>query len=167
MTKKLHKQYCSKTFRLMKKGQQILTLVVALILYAGAALAYFHFQALKPAIVLVTFGIYFTAMIFYGYKFSEWMHYRQLQDEHGKGIVSILTCYPDKIQVKVNKTSFSFKYSSITKAYETEELLILIIGANGMLEHGQMIYKSGFTQGKTVEEFKTFINKKTKKEIFS
>ena len=106
-------------------------------------------------------------VIFFGYAFREWLQYRELQDLHGKAIVNLVRFNSDQVQVTVNKTKLAFKYSTIVRAYESEELLILILGKKGMLEHGQPLYKNGFTDKIPLEEFKRFINEKTAKDIFS
>lgn len=56
--------------------------------------------------------------------------------------------------------------SSISKAYETEDGYILILGKRGMAEHGQILFKQGFLNNADMDEFKRFINKKTKNTIF-
>ncbi|MBQ8261237.1 MAG: YcxB family protein [Lachnospiraceae bacterium] len=166
LTRKLHKQYCKKTFRKMRKNLQIYAVVLAVIALAASLLFLFYFKMQTPAIVFGVLSLYLLFMALFGYTFSEWINYRKLQKEHGKAIAMILEFYQDKIAVRVNKASFSFKYSSLSGAYETEDLIILIIGKRGMIEHGQVVFKDGFKDGKTIEEFKAYINKKTKKELF-
>ena len=56
----------------------------------------------------------FVFFYFWGYAFSEWFNFRDLHRQHGKAIVMILDFMPSQVSVKVNKTSFCFKYSSIS-----------------------------------------------------
>ncbi len=166
LTRKMHKEYCKHTFRKMRKNLQIYAYGMSILALIAALLFQFYFHKDVPAIVFAVLSAYLFFMAVFGYAFSEWVNYRKLQDEHGKAIVMLLEFYQDKIAVKVNQTSLSFKYSSISGAYETENIIILIIGKRGMLEHGQVVFKNGFKDNKSVEEFKAFINKKAKQEIF-
>ena len=166
LTKKLHHQYCRETYRTMNKRMQILALVLAILMYGLCAFSCFYLLLPRLAMVFLAFGIYFTFMIFYGYRFSEWINFRKMKDEYGPAITMVLHFLQDKVSVRVNEKSFAFKYSSIAKSYETEDTIILILGKRGMLEHGQVIFKQGFTGGAELEDFKKYINKKTEKEIF-
>ena len=111
-------------------------------------------------------ALYFVFVIFFGYAFREWLQYRELEDLHGKGIFQMVRFYSDQVQVTVNKTKFSFKYSTIAEAYESDELLTLILKTKGMPAQGQPLYKNGFTGNIPLDEFKRFINQKTGKKIF-
>ncbi|MDE6714259.1 MAG: YcxB family protein [Lachnospiraceae bacterium] len=166
LTKKLHHQYCKMTYQTMNKRMQILAAVLAVIMYALCAVSFFYLRMPKVCLAFLGFGIYFTMMIFWGYRFSEWINFRKMKDEYGPAITMILHFQQDKISVRVNEKSFAFKYSSISKAYETEDSYILILGKKGMVEHGQVIFKQGFTHDADIDEFKKFINKKAKETIF-
>lgn len=166
LTRKLHQQYCKITFRAMNKRIQLLSAALAVVMYVLCAVAFFYLRLPKLCLVFLGFGVYFTFMIFYGYKFSEWINFRRLKDEYGPAVTMILHFQQDKVCVRVNEKSFSFKYSSISKAYETEDSYILILGKRGMAEHGQVLFKQGFLHDADIEEFKRFINKKTKDTIF-
>lgn len=166
LTKKLHHQYCKMTYRTMNKRMQVLSAALSLVMYALCAAAFFYLKMPKLSLVFLGFGIYFTVMIFYGYRFSEWINFRKMKDEYGPAITMVLHFQQDKVSVRVNEKSFAFKYSSISKAYETEDGYILIIGKRGMVEHGQIIFKQGFSKDTDIEEFKRFVNKKTKETIF-
>ena len=166
LTKKLHHQYCKVTYRTMNKRMQVLSAVLAAVMYVLCAAAFFYLRMPKLCLVFLGFGIYFTIMIFYGYKFSEWINFRKMRDEYGPAITMVLHFQQDKVSVRVNEKSFAFKYSSISKAYETEDSYILIIGKRGMVEHGQVIFKKGFAKDTDIDEFKRFINKKAKETVF-
>ena len=73
---------------------------------------------------------------------------------------------PVQIFVKVGSSSFSFKYETIQKVYETEDIFILILKTKGMIEHGQIVFKNGFGEGVDIQEFKRFLNDKSGKELF-
>lgn len=167
LTRKLHHQYCKMTYRTMNKRMQILCVALSVIMYALFAFALFYLRLPKLSLVFLGFGIYFTFMIFYGYQFSEWINFRKMKDEYGPAITMVLHFQQDKVSVRVNEKSFAFKYSSISKAYETEDSYILILGKQGMAEHGQIIFKQGFLHDADMDEFKGFINKKTKETIFA
>ena len=111
--------------------------------------------------------VYFVVFAFCGYKFSEWINYRGMLKEHNtSAIVMLITFTPVQIKVQVNNTSFAFKYSTIDRIIETENLYILLLKAEGMIEHGQVIYKSGFKGGSSVDFIK-LINEKTGKELLA
>ena len=167
LTKKLHRQYCEETFKTMRKQIRVLSFVLAAILCVAAIVLLIFFSMKKTALVVGIFGLYFIFMGFFGYTFSEWINFRKLQDEHGETVVMILQFEPKQVHVQVNKTSFRFKYSSISKGYETEDTLILILSRKGMIEHGQVIFKRGFSDKNALSDFKDFINEKTGKTIFS
>ena len=150
----------------MNKRMQILALILALAMYALCAVSLFYLILPKLALVFLAFGIYFTFMIFWGYRFSEWINFRKMKDEYGAAIAMVLQFKQDKVSVRINEKSFAFQYSSIAKAYETEDLIILILGKRRMVEHGQVIFKDGFTEHAKLEDFKQYINRKTKSDIF-
>lgn len=166
LTKKLHHQYCKMTYQTMNKRMQVLSAALAAVMYVLCAVAVFYLRMPKLCLVFFCFGIYFTFMIFYGYRFSEWINFRKMKDEYGPAITMVLHFQQDKVSVRVNEKSFAFKYSSISKAYEIDDGYILIIGKRGMVEHGQIIFKQGFTGDADLDEFKRFINKKTKETLF-
>lgn len=116
--------------------------------------------------VFATLGLYFVFMIFFGYSFRCWVDYRRMQDEHGQVIVMIVKFLSDNVNVKVNKTVFSFKYSTIEKAYETDDEIILILKTAGMIEHGQVLFKKGFKPESELIGFKQYINRRSGKMIF-
>ena len=89
-----------------------------------------------------------------------------MQDEHGQVIVMIVKFLSDNVNVKVNKTSFSFKYTTIEKAYETDDEIILILKTAGMIEHGQVLFKKGFKPESELIGFKEYINRRSGKKIF-
>ncbi|MBR3306608.1 MAG: hypothetical protein IKI75_05065 [Lachnospiraceae bacterium] len=108
----------------------------------------------------------FRQLFYLGYRFREWVNYRQLVADHGEAVVNIVRFYPVNVQVQVNETSFWFKYDTISSAFETEELIVLELEREGMAGHVQLLYKNGFRE---MEEaaFKRFINEKTGREIFA
>ena len=167
LTRKLHKEYFRFCYRKMQKRTQLISGVLALLSLGASAWLFLGMHSIPGAVIGLILTVYFVLFIFFGYAFREWLQYRELQDQHGKAIVNLVRFNSDQVQVTVNKTKFSFKYSTIVRAYESEELLILILGKKGMLEHGQPLYKNGFTGKISPEEFKRFINEKTAKDIFS
>ena len=105
--------------------------------------------------------------IFYlGYRFREWVNYRELQEQHGEAVVCVIKFNSDQVHVQVNKTAFSFKYSTIESAFETEELIVLQLKKEGMAEHVQLLYKGGFAGKPDIREFKEFLNNKAKCTLF-
>lgn len=172
LTKKLHKQYCSETYRKMRKSTQLLAMLLALATVIIAALVFIFLHGRKSMIIFAVIFIYFVMMCFFGYSFSEWFNYRSLKRDYGekKGgeIVYQIKFEPKEIRVKVGETGFTFKYTTIEKVYETADLYIFILSKKGMIEHGQPVYKNGFTDKspETIESFKNFINEKVGKDIF-
>lgn len=105
--------------------------------------------------------------IFYlGYRFREWINYRELQEQHGKAVACVIKFNSDQVHVQVNQTAFSFKYSTIESAFETEELIVLQLKKEGMAEHVQLLYKGGFAGKPDLKEFKEFLNNKAKCTLF-
>lgn len=166
MTRKFHKQYCHVTFRARRKRNQLLSLALAIVALAAGLSFYFLLKWNIPGVVCFCLAAYFVFFIFYGYWFSEWINYRSLKREYGGEQVYIIKFEPSEVHVWVNKTSFRFKYTTISGGYETKDLLILILETKGMIEHGQILFKGSFKNAETVEEFKQFINEKSGKHIF-
>ena len=166
LTKKLFKQYCKECYKKSRKRTQVLSLICAIVTFVLAALVLIIWNKTRLSMALGIVALYFVMMIFWGYSFSEWFNYRGMQKDYGENIVTIMEFLPLQVNVKMGKTSFSFKYTSITKAYETEDTLILILQAKGMIEHGQLVFKRGFKNHPDLEDFKKFINEKSGNEIF-
>lgn len=164
LTRKLHKQYCKVSYKKMRKTSRILAFsLAALSIVAAGVLAYLRIKI--GVLVALVLCLYFIMMAFWGYVFSEWIGFRSMKRKYGDVIVMIVDFLPTIVQVKVGKTALNFKYESITKAYEAEDIIILILGAKGMIEHGQILFKENF-KGDSLSQFKSFINEKTGKEIF-
>ena len=108
----------------------------------------------------------FRRLFYFGYRFREWINYRELQAQHDKAIVNLVRFQSDNVHVKVNQTAFSFHYDTIVGAEETEELIVLKLRKEGMAEHVQLLWKNGFVGKPPLEEFKAYINKRTGKSIF-
>lgn len=108
----------------------------------------------------------FRFIYYLGYRFREWVNYRELQEQHGKAIACVVKFNADQVHVQVNKTAFSFKYSTIESACETEELIVLQLKKEGMAEHVQLLYKGGFAGRPDLKDFKEFLNNKAKTALF-
>ena len=108
----------------------------------------------------------FRRIYFLGYRFREWLNWRDMLSQHGKAVVNIVRFNADQVHVQVNATAFSFKYSTIESVYETDELIVLQLRKEGMAEHVQLLYKTGFVGKPELSEFKEFLNKKTGKILF-
>lgn len=172
LTKKLYHQYCKMTYKKMRKSTQRLAMILALITLIIALLVFFLLNGRKIMILFGILFLYFMAMYFSGYGFSEWINYRNLKRDYGHKsggeVVYQLRFEPVEVRVKAGETGFTFKYSSIEKIYETDDTFIFILSAKGMIEHGQIIFKNGFTDKseETLVEFKKFINDKARKVLF-
>lgn len=164
LTKKLHGQYFRCCFKETQKKLRLISLVLTFVflILSVAALIFTGSRVLTSVLMVLT--LYFLFMVFFGYSFRQWVDFRRLKDEHGDVIVMLVDFYSDNIKVKVNKTDFSFKYSTIDRAYVTEDEYILILKAPGMPEHGQVLFRTAFKDKE--EEFRNFINSKTGKNIF-
>ncbi len=166
LTRKLHKEYFRFCYRKLQKRTQLISGLLALLALGAAGYLYFGLHSIVGAVIGLVVAIYFVFVVFFGYAFREWLKYRELQDLHGKAIVNLVRFHSDQVQVTVNKTKFSFKYGTIVRAYESDELLILILKREGMAEHGQPLWKRGFTGEISLDDFKEFVNQKTGKTIF-
>ena len=167
LTRKLHKEYFRFLFLTLQKKTRLAALLLAVAAFLLSGVLLFGLHSKAGAAIGLVFTAYFVYMFFYGYVFREWLQYRKLQDEHGKAIVNIVKFNSDQVQVQVNKTSFSFKYSTIEQAYETEELIILILQKEGMAAHGQPLYKKSFGGQESLEAFQKYLNQKTGAELFT
>lgn len=164
LTPKLHRQYCKMCYAKMRRNSRIFAIVLALVSFIGACVsAYYRIKLL--CLISLVLVLYFILMSLWGYKFSEWVNYRSMKRKFGEVIVMIVDFFPAYVEVKTGKTSLTFKYSSISKAYETDDLIILIIAAKGMIEHGQILFKTNFKDD-SLDRFREFINEKTGKDIF-
>ena len=166
LTKKLHSQYCREAFKKSRFRLKLTSAVLCVIFLLLGLLFLLFLRMPKLSIVFFVFSVYFFVFIFRGYVFSDWINYRNFQRNYGKVIVMLLEFTPVQVKVKVNSTSFSFSYNTISGAYETDDIIILLLSGKGMVEQGQVVYKNGFKNNKTVREFKEFINDKTQKDIF-
>lgn len=164
--RKLHKEYFRFFYRKTQKKTQLIAGILAALSLGLSGFLFFGLHSRIGAGIGVILALYFVFVIFFGYAFREWLQYRELEDLHGKGIFQMVRFYSDQVQVTVNKTKFSFKYSTIAEAYESDELLTLILKTKGMPAQGQPLYKNGFTGNIPLDEFKSFINQKTGKKIF-
>lgn len=108
----------------------------------------------------------FRQIYFLGYRFREWLNWRDLLAQHGKAVVNIVKFNSDQVHVQVNATAFSFKYSTIESAFETDELIVLQLHKEGMAEHVQLLFKEGFVDKPRLEDFKEFIDHKAGRPVF-
>lgn len=170
LTKKLHAQYCQMCFTKMRKQTKLICLLLALVCLAVAVpVNIFTTLRIVPGILYVL-AVYFIFWIFQGYRVSEWINYKNMQRNYGEYIVMQVFFEPVQVKVKTGDTALAFKYTTISKAYETEDLIVLILSTEGMIEHGQVLYKNGFagdTEGKCIKDFKIMINEKAHKPIFN
>lgn len=172
LTRKLHKQYCKKAYKNSRKRIRITCLILTAIFLASAFALYTLLNWKVFAIILGLLAGYFLLMSFIGYTFSEWVNFGKLKDEHahakGCDVVLVITFEPVNVHVKFGKTQFSFKYTSIDSAYETDDLIVLVLKHPGMIEHSQILYKKGFTNkdDNVLDSFKEFINEKAGKAVF-
>ena len=166
LTKKLHKQYCQETFKATRKRTKTICLIFSPICLIAGFLILIFLHMTIPTCVAFMAAIYFLLMAFWGYTFSEWINFRSMEREYGRDVVTIMDFMPVQIFVKVGSSSFSFKYETIQKVYETEDIFILILKTKGMIEHGQIVFKNGFGEGVDIQEFKRFLNDKSGKELF-
>lgn len=172
LTKKIYHQYCKKTFRKLRKTNQILSIVLAIVTLIIALLVFFFLHGRKIMILFAIIFCYFVMMFFSGYKFSEWLNYRNLKRDYGHKtggeVVYQMFFEPTQVRVKVGETGYTFKYTTIEKVYEAEDIYIFILSGKGMIEHGQIVYKSGFTNrdDNTLESFISFIEEKSHKSLF-
>ncbi len=167
MTRKLHAQYCKYCYQKMRKRLQVMSGILSLICFVLAILGGVLLHSSKVMTVFLCFSLYFLLTVFWGYKFSEWLNFRKLTEDHGgEAVVMIVKFFSDQVRVQVNQSAFSFKYDSIVKGCETEDLLILILGIKGTVEQGQVVYKGNFNGEEKIKEFKEYINRRTDREIF-
>lgn len=172
LTKTIHHQYCKETFKKMRKTNQNIALILAILTLVVAGLVFFLFNGRKIMILFGIIFLYFVMMYFMGYRFSEWLNYRNLKRDYGHKtggeVVYQLKFEPAQVRVKVGETGLTFKYSTIEKVYETKDIFIFILSKEGMIEHGQIVFKNGFSDkaDDTVENFKKYINEKAKKNLF-
>lgn len=164
LTRRIHKEYCKLLYRKTRKKFKITCFVLAAVSLVAALLLIIFTQWNVLSYILMFLSLYFIAMAFYGYSFSEWINYSKMKDEHGGEVFMILKFEPTRVIVQVNKTSFAFKYTSISAVYETDDIIILVISGDGMIDHGQLVYKNGFTEKNddTLDRFMEFINTKAK-----
>ncbi len=164
LTKKLHAEYCRETNRKMRKKTKVMCFLLAAVSFIAAVLFAIFLKSSKLVTVALVLVVYFILTGLYGYKLSEIIDYKSMLREHGKAIVMILEFTPVQVLVKVNKTSFAFKYSTIKRIIETDNLYILILGGKGMIEHGQVLYKNGF-KGGDENSFKKLMQEKVSPDI--
>lgn len=167
LTRKLHKEYCKATFHLTRKRQKALAFILSALCLALALVFLFVLKIRLGILIAGIFAAYFFYMGIWGYTFYEWIDMGRLKDEFGPAVVMVVSFFSDRVALRVNEKHLAFKYSSITTSLETENLIILLVNAEGIIEHGQAIYKKAFEKEEDILAFKKYINDKTGKAIFT
>ena len=170
LTRKLHKEYCKSMFYTRRKKLRITWAIISLVLIAAGIFlkVFLNFKVLPP--ILFFLGAVFAYSVFFGYKCSEWINYRKICNENsavpGLEAVIFIDFLPVQVTVKFGNAGYAFKYTSIVDTIETENLIILILQAPGMIEHAQLIFKGGFTDKSqdTLDRFLHMIAEKSGKE---
>jgi hypothetical protein len=168
LTKAMHHEYCSLCFTKMRKNLKRMSLIFSVIFYA-VTLLFMYLRWTIPAGITLVMAVYFTLFIFFGYRVSEWINYRNMQRDYGKYIVMQVFFEPVNVRVKTGDKTVAFKYTTITGSYETDDMIILILQTGGMVEHGQVLFKKGFAgdpEGKCIPDFKKMVNEKSHNGVF-
>ncbi|MBP5276112.1 MAG: YcxB family protein [Lachnospiraceae bacterium] len=144
LTKAMNKKYAKITYRRYHSKWQIVTFIVALVLFA-IGFAFVFLRLLVPFIIFIVLGLYVFFMSWNGYLYQAFISYRQMMDYFGNPVEMHVVFYPKFFRVKGSKSNYDFLYSQITDIVELEDMSILIVSAKGIITHGQIIDKKAFT----------------------
>lgn len=145
LTKKMHMKYSRICFMLFRKKFKQLALALCFIMLMVAVLLFLLPKWYIPGVIFVVMALYFYFMSEFGYIYSAGNQYRNLQAFFGELVEMEVEFYPQFFAIKTEKGDREFLYSQIEKRIELERMSILIVGAQGMIQHGQIIDKSAFT----------------------
>ena len=144
LTKEMHRVYSKVTFRIFHKKWSRNVLLIAFLLLSAGILLTFGFRFLLPGILLLVGGVYCIAMSRFGYLFGSWREYRNFQEYFGPLVEMEVEFLPKHFRIKTEKVTREFLYSQIVKRIELANMSILIVGADGIIIHGQVIDKKAF-----------------------
>lgn len=166
LTRDLHKEYCKATYKVTRTRRKVIYGILAVAFLAVALVSAFLWHLIPIIIVAGIISAFCFYSLFFGYLLYEWFDMGRLKEEFGPAVAMVVSFYSDRIGIRVNEKKVAFKYDSITRCIETEHLYIFFVYAEGIIEHGQAIYKNGFGEEIKIPEFQRVINEKTGKEIF-
>lgn len=144
LTKAMHRTYSKATFRIFHKKWSRMVLLLAFILLTAGILVTFGLHLIIPGILLLVAGLYCVGMSRFGYLFGSWREYRNFQEYFGPLVEMEVEFLPKYFRIKTEKGYREFLYSQIVRRIELTNMSILIVGADGMIVHGQVIDKKAF-----------------------
>lgn len=144
LTKKMHRQYSKQTYHIFRKKWKNKVIMLALATLAVGLLLIFLLRWYIAGAIILVAGIYFFLMGLFGYVYGSWREYRNFQDFFGPLVEMEVEFYKRYFRVKTVKGNREFLYSQVMKRIELENISILIVGAEGMIVHGQIIDKKAF-----------------------
>ncbi len=165
LTRKLHKEYCKTTYKKTRNKRKVVYGILAVLFLAVAVVAALVWKLLPVIIAAGVISLFCFYSLFFGYVLYEWFDMGRLKEEFGPAVAMVVSFYSDRVAIRVNDKKVAFKYSSITRCVETENLYIFFVYSEGIIEHGQALFKKGFKE-EEIPAFQKYINERTGKEIF-
>lgn len=144
LTKEMHRRYSRETFRLYRGKWRKKVILLGVIVIGVALLLCIALKWYIPAALLFLFGIYCLCMSRFGYLYGSTVEYRQLQEFFGPCVEMDVEFYPRYLRVRTEKGKSEFLYSQIRRRIEFDDMAILIVEAEGIITHGQVIDKKAF-----------------------
>lgn len=154
LTKSLHHQYCKLTFRMFKKTWSAKVFTASVFVLAASIFTLIKFHFLPVGIPLAVIGLYLAFMAFWGYLYKQGVSFKQLKTFYGDPIKMKVDFHPQYFTVVTKEGSLDFLYKQVTHYLQFTEFDILIVSAQGIIEHGQIIDKRSFEP----EELNTYYN---------
>lgn len=159
VTKEIFNDFGKKTFKVYHKTYRffaILGCIVGLLL----SILFFIIDGLSiSSVFTLVCSILFLFLFFKAYIIRSASSYKNFKLLNGESPQITFSFYQEKIEIISSISTLSLEYIKITKILETNKLIILMIGKQGLI-----LYKSGFTVGNT-DTFRSFIIEKCRKNI--
>lgn len=144
LTKKMHLEYSRHTYRIFHKKWRNKVLLLATVVIAIGLLLILWPHWYIPGILALVAGIYFFFMGLFGYVYGSYKEYRNFQEFFGPLVEMEVEFHPKHFSVKTAKGDRDFLYMQIMRRIELQNMSILIVGADGIIVHGQIVDKKSF-----------------------
>ncbi len=157
LTKKMFMTYARITYYKFRYKFRLWALSLFLLTCSLAGLLVWLWNQPLWSILPLALSIYFLYMFFFGYQYSGGAAYRNLKEFYGDPIQMKVCFYDQFFRIETQKGSNDFLYTQVSHCITRKNLSILIVGAKGIIQHGQVIDLQTFTED-DLEKFQKIIS---------
>ena len=151
----LLEEFSKENFYVFNKGLRILCIIMFVIQSVALALSFSLSSSFSTReFMLACLALFFLWFFLKGYKPSLKVNRDHLKSLNGKLPKSTKRFYDDHFETSTSHVQMKIEYNKITKIFESDNLVIVMIGKRGV-----MLLKNGFSGG-TFSDFKNFITDK-------